>query len=455
MNYTAITIGPIYDVILDTLNDKNKTKRLKAGSYYFSYFMKELAEGLKDNFDIIVPFNEIKDEDIKEMGIYHDRLIACSNEDIETIKKKFESAYNNAFKKIAVNFKLDAEKLKEDMNNHYFFASEEELKEVNENIIFAINEVLDSLEQNRIMSFDGRFDEIKNFQQRVVEGEKKEFNKVKSLEDIAGNFKYYAVLYADGDSMGKKIKEIAKEDATKITELSKKLYKFFTEDNLANKIKNFGGELIFAGGDDILAFLPLISGNKTIFELIEEIHQNFKNKVGEDISMSFGISVVYVKFPLKKAIEDAQNFLYEAKDFRKSKKTNQGAVAIEVMKHSGHYFKSFHVINSNEYEKFKGFIEKALKKEEKIPKGLQYKLNLYKDVIISKYKNENKENKNSIVSFFENIFNELSNEELEEIKKVAEYFDIHKPKTEKELNKLISDFHIVKFIRDRNETVKN
>lgn len=453
MNYAAITIGPIYDVILDTLNDKNKTKRLKAGSYYFSYFMKKLAGGLKDDFDfdIIVPFNKINEDDIKEMGIYHDRLIACSNEDIETMKKKFEKAYDKAFEKIAKKFELDAEKLKKDMSNHYFFAGEEELKEVNENIIFAINEVLDSLEQNRIMSFDRRFDEIKNFQQSVVEGKKEEFRKVKSLEDIAGDFKYYAVLYADGDSMGKKIKEIAKENATNITELSDNLYKFFTEDNLANKIKSFGGELIFAGGDDILAFLPLISGNKTIFELIEEIHQNFKNKVGEDVSMSFGVSVVYVKYPLKKAIEDAQNFLNEAKDFRKRKNTNQGAVAIQVMKHSGHYFKSFHIINSDEYEKFKGFIEKALKKEEKIPKGFQYKLDLYKDVIISKYGNKN-ENKISIVPFFENIFNELSKDELKEIKNIGEYFDMYKPQSEDDFNKLISDFHIVKFIRDRNET---
>ena len=42
MNYIAYTIGPIYETILNSLNDKNKTKRLQAGSRYFSHFMKEV-----------------------------------------------------------------------------------------------------------------------------------------------------------------------------------------------------------------------------------------------------------------------------------------------------------------------------------------------------------------------------------------------------------------------------
>lgn len=58
MNYIAYTIGPIYDTIFDTLNGDNKTKKLKAGSYYFSLFMKNLLKNIKDDFDILVPYTD-------------------------------------------------------------------------------------------------------------------------------------------------------------------------------------------------------------------------------------------------------------------------------------------------------------------------------------------------------------------------------------------------------------
>jgi CRISPR-associated protein Cmr2 len=449
MNYGALTIGPIYEVILDTLHEKNKTKRLKAGSYFFSFFMKNFADELKkNNIEILVPFSDIKDEEIKKMGIYHDRLIAVGKEDL---REYFLEAYDKAFEKVAKEYGLDVEGLKKDMTNHYFFADEKELKEINENVIFAINSVLDSLEQNRVMEFDRRFDEIKKFQRMIVEGKKEEFRKVKTLEEISGKVNYYAVVFADGDSMGEKIKKIATKDPKKIKFLSEKLYDFFVNLKLDEMVEQkFNGELIFAGGDDILAFLPLINDKNTIFEFVETLHKSFKEKVGEDVSLSFGISVVYVKHPLKKAIEDSKNFLDEAKKFRKNKNTKNGALAIQIIKHSGHKFKSFHIVDTKEYNKFKKFVKRAIFNEEKMPKGFQYKVNEYKKVIINLYEKDK-----SIIPFFENIFNEHSEEVLEEIKEIGEYFDMYKPKVEEEFDKLINDFHIVKFIRDRNETVEN
>ena len=59
MNYIAYTIGPIYDTIFDTLNDDNKTKKLKAGSYFFSFFMKILLKNIKDNFDIFYRYETL------------------------------------------------------------------------------------------------------------------------------------------------------------------------------------------------------------------------------------------------------------------------------------------------------------------------------------------------------------------------------------------------------------
>ena len=102
MNYIAYTIGPIYDTIFDTLNDKNKTKRLYAGSYFFSLFMKTLLKNIKDEFDILVPY--IKGEALSKnhkMGLFHDRFIARSK---NKSKDDMRDIYFHSVAKIFTNY---------------------------------------------------------------------------------------------------------------------------------------------------------------------------------------------------------------------------------------------------------------------------------------------------------------------------------------------------------------
>lgn len=250
MNYIAYTIGPIYETIFDTLNGKNKTKKLYAGSYFFSYFMKSLLKNIKDEFDVIVPYIE-KDilEENYNMGLFHDRFIAtCKDLSKEQAKILFNEKLNATFSFLAKEIKDESivETLKQNMDNHLIIASENELKDIDENIIFALNQILDSKELQRSFSFDKEDSYIHLYQDDFVKNSKK---RVKTIEDISNDFEYYAVITADGDKMGTKIKKEATVDPMKIKEISKKLFEFFTSDDDIYEITNnqFGGELIYAG----------------------------------------------------------------------------------------------------------------------------------------------------------------------------------------------------------------
>jgi CRISPR-associated protein Cmr2 len=67
MNYLALTIGPI----VETLSESKKTKELFAGSYLFSYIMKNILKKLNSNgYNLIVPYHKdiknIFDQKIEE-----------------------------------------------------------------------------------------------------------------------------------------------------------------------------------------------------------------------------------------------------------------------------------------------------------------------------------------------------------------------------------------------------
>ena len=133
--------------------------------------------------------------------------------------------------------------------------------------------------------------------------------------------------------MGAKIKELATNKPQNIKQISKSLYEFFTsKDNIYNITKNYGGELIYAGGDDILAFLPVKKDNMIFLDYIKEIDDRFRQIVGNDVGLSFGINIAYKKYPLRDAIKTAFNLLYSAKGY------GSNSVAINTTKHSGQKF---------------------------------------------------------------------------------------------------------------------
>ncbi|MCR4430972.1 MAG: type III-B CRISPR-associated protein Cas10/Cmr2 [Tepidanaerobacteraceae bacterium] len=159
--------------------------------------------------------------------------------------------------------------------------------------------------------------------------------------------RYYAVLQMDGDHMGqwlagKMNPEIEKTIHTRLRQLliaesknikdtkdilhqkhpitpslhqtiSRKLG-FFALEKVRGIVENdHWGKLIYAGGDDVLAFLPAVEALDCAFCLQEE----FKKILGSKASMSAGIVIVHHKFPLSIALTEANEAEKMAKNHYK------------------------------------------------------------------------------------------------------------------------------------------
>ena len=441
MNYIAYTIGPIYDTIFVILNDDNKTKKLKAGSYFFSYFMKKLLKNIKNDFDILVPFadGDILEKEYKNLGLFHDRFIASFDYDLREAKKIFNEKVQLTFKELAKEIKDEsvATTLEQNMSNHLIIATENELKEINENIILALNDILDAMELNRSFKLESGKNYIKEYQEQQI----KKLERVKTLEKISGDFSYYAVVVADGDKMGQKIKNKATKSPKNIKHLSKKLFDFFTKDDDIYKITNqsYNGELIYAGGDDILAFIPVKTEHFTFLDYINTLDERFKNTVGKDVSLSFGVNIVYYKYPLRRAIDEAFNLLYEAKKYK------QNSIAIKATKHSGQYFKTKLSITNDAYEEYKKLIDGVLNKNIALPHAIQHTLKEYQIPLIEAFKNNN----SSIDALFKIIFNDQRDEkEQNGIEALKEYIKLVQPQNSDDFNELFSQISILKHLRE-------
>ncbi len=114
-------------------------------------------------------------------------------------------------------------------------------------------------------------------------------------------------------------------------------------DNYASRITDIiqepKGELIYAGGDDVLAFVNL----NYLFSVIGDLRaafpkfgkSGFKIKHDEESSISAGIAIAHYMTPLPEVLKWARNMESEAK-----KKDGKDAFAIAILKRSGNISKA-------------------------------------------------------------------------------------------------------------------
>lgn len=374
MIYYGITIGPI----VKTLGMTNTPAGLWTASYMFSYITKTLIELLKNNdVDILIPYYD-EDESSNEVGSYPDHIIFkgnnINNEDIKTI-------INNAKEKIAniickSLFSDDKSKLNDVINFMNKYISIQCVKKDisdEQNVLLEMSRLLDHIElsESFVMTDNGQFLSmlfsgdgntsdsskaargcIRNFI-NLIKGEKQKGPQVQnqdgSLKDIKSicnislleDLKitdYYAIVYADGDNMTSLFKNLP---ADKLSVFSQNCLQF-TKD-AAKEIEVYGGVTIYAGGDDLLFIVPLCSKSldngkrKSIFELCKELSDKFSNDMnrliqGSNVSMSFGVSVSFLRSPLYEAFEEARAMLWEAKNLNEDEKNS---LAVKLSKASG------------------------------------------------------------------------------------------------------------------------
>lgn len=136
---------------------------------------------------------------------------------------------------------------------------------------------------------------------------------------------YYAILLMDGDNMGKHLREHPEQR----TEISKATAGF---SRAVPKIveENYQGRVVYAGGDDVLAFLPSNGALSCAAELREEF-MKCQHLHGIEITISAAILFVHMMSPLRPALATAAKLLDEiAKDG-----IGRDAFVVQVQKRSG------------------------------------------------------------------------------------------------------------------------
>ncbi|MFZ1754211.1 MAG: type III-B CRISPR-associated protein Cas10/Cmr2 [Caldilineaceae bacterium] len=140
---------------------------------------------------------------------------------------------------------------------------------------------------------------------------------------------YFALLLADGDNMGAAINNQMTIQAHQV--LSKTLSQFAND--VDGIVQGHEGVLIYSGGDDVLAYLPLHRALACANELAEAFASKmdgFITKEGKSPTLSTGIVVAHHLEPLADTLEVARAAERAAKSVE-----GKNALAITVSKRSG------------------------------------------------------------------------------------------------------------------------
>ena len=148
---------------------------------------------------------------------------------------------------------------------------------------------------------------------------------------------YVAVVAMDGDQMGKWMdgeRRLAGESESNL-ELHHKVFSeklaIFSNECAEPIVRKHKGQLIYAGGDDVLAMLPATR----VFACVAELRKAFNEKIGCDANnnsadVSCGIAVAHKEYPLQRMVKEAQRAEHRAKtDY------GRGAFAFSLLKRNG------------------------------------------------------------------------------------------------------------------------
>ena len=193
---------------------------------------------------------------------------------------------------------------------------------------------------DRLCSLDGNvFFESALENRNIFESEAKAKVTLEALKavyksaDIAKPSPFYAILLMDGDSLGSHMSN---------TELHYSITQGLADftNGVPDIVKDNNGFLIYAGGDDVLAILPLEDAITCAAKLRKHYSDCFKEQPNSDpdkhrhyipTTLSGAIEFTHINMPLTSVLKDAHNLLDDvAKDG-----SGRDALAIRVWKRGG------------------------------------------------------------------------------------------------------------------------
>lgn len=148
---------------------------------------------------------------------------------------------------------------------------------------------------------------------------------------------YGVLLKADGDRMGDLLKEANGKEQSRA--ISKALHEFAT--SVRRTMQDHGGHAIYAGGDDVLAFVPLVKAMKCAKTLAEsfaqkmsEVTETLNIKLSQTPTLSVGLAIGHFVQPMRQLRQRAVAAEKYAKGNKEAEPRN--ALAIHLGIRSGH-----------------------------------------------------------------------------------------------------------------------
>jgi len=464
--YIGITIGPIYE----TMTLSSKPAALWASSYIFSMLSKKISDKLKiENISLLIPFAGDVDDKVEAafksgIGLYHDRII-CEYDSLDAVNRCVCEAVDEIAKEFAKSFIGE----EGDVVDYFkrLFQIHICKAEVSDDVspVIAFSDILDQSEYEKNFSsrnyrnyiselFNGKHNEkiknsflVKGLEDWQLWGDKYK-NSIRDLKDISSvdgsGLKYndyYAIVYADGDNVGKHLSGLKNNEY--IQKFSKSCFEYGIE--TSNLIKKYGGITIYAGGDDLLCILPLkgkVNDEETnILSLLKKIDERFKAKFkdNKDISLSFGVAIQYHKFPLYEALSNAHNLLNEAKAI-----DGKNALCLKLLKHSGQECSlRFSKYSTSEYFNHLINMIDNLNNEDMLKSSL-YKLYDYEKLFIEAFSNNTTDNLiENIIDNYRSDDEKSFDDYLGEFKTLCNL--IHQDESDNVIDELRSVLRFIKF----------
>ncbi len=184
----------------------------------------------------------------------------------------------------------------------------------------------DEISENASLVFESRFREYLGENPKQKETLENHRKLIKQAFNGSTPYPYYSVLIADGDDMGERINQL--KDISSHSEISQNLSIFAA--GLRDKIdKDRAGTCIYAGGEDILAFLPL----HTALEFAKELDDDFTKAISTKAiptTLSGGLVIAHHLTPLNEVMRLAREAEKESK-----KTASKNALTVVVSKRSG------------------------------------------------------------------------------------------------------------------------